>query len=89
MQQFNCKILKISVLSLFGISLSVNTLFSQKAKTVEAPNLIIITTDGFRWQEVFGGMDSTLANNKKFNQGDSAYIYNKYGATTVAEQPLS
>jgi hypothetical protein len=45
-----------------------------------APNLIVITTDGLRWQEVFKGMDATLANDKKFNHGDSAYIYTKYGA---------
>lgn len=44
-------------------------------------NLIIITTDGFRWQEVFKGMDSAIANNKKFNQDDSAYIYKTYWAT--------
>ena len=94
MLQLYCKILKISILTLFGIFLSANTLFGQRPTSTitnanaqsQAPNLIIITTDGFRWQEVFGGMDSTLANNKKFNQGDSAYIYNKYGAPTVAEQ---
>jgi hypothetical protein len=39
---------------------------------------IIITTDGFRWQEVFGGIDTTIANNAKFNQGDSEYLYQKY-----------
>jgi hypothetical protein len=26
--------------------------------------LIIITTDGFRWQEVFNGMDEEIGNNK-------------------------
>ena len=44
----------------------------------ESVNIIIITTDGFRWQEVFKGMDSAIANNHKFNQGDSNYIYDKY-----------
>jgi hypothetical protein len=44
----------------------------------QAENIIIITTDGLRWQEVFKGMDSAIANNKKFNQGDSAYIFEKY-----------
>jgi hypothetical protein len=94
MQQILCKILKISLLAIILPFLSVNTLFAQlPASTVaksnaqsQAPNLIIITTDGFRWQEVFGGMDTSLANQSKFNQGDSAYIYNKYGASTVAEQ---
>lgn len=41
-------------------------------------NIIIITTDGLRWQEVFKGMDSAIANNKKFNQDDSGYIIKKY-----------
>jgi hypothetical protein len=41
-------------------------------------NLIIVTTDGFRWQEVFKGMDSAIANNKDYNQEDSAEIYKRY-----------
>jgi hypothetical protein len=51
-----------------------------------APNLIVITTDGLRWQEVFNGMDFALANHKKFNHGDSAYLYNKYGSISVSER---
>lgn len=31
-------------------------------------NVFIITTDGFRWQEVFGGMDSSLLNKKEFTR---------------------
>ncbi len=46
----------------------------------KAENIIIITTDGFRWQEVFKGMDSAIANNKEYNEGDSAYIFEKYWA---------
>ncbi|WP_347053209.1 phosphoglyceromutase [Flavobacterium olei] len=55
---------------------------SQAQKT---ENIIIITTDGFRWQEVFKGIDPEITNNKKFNQGDSAYIYKKYGNPDVKE----
>ncbi len=51
-----------------------------------APNLIVITTDGLRWQEVFNGMDFALANSKKFNHGDSAYIYKKYWSISVKER---
>jgi hypothetical protein len=47
-------------------------------------NIIIITTDGFRWQEVFKGMDPALADDKKFNQGDKDYIYKKYAAEDFA-----
>lgn len=54
------------------------------SQTVE--NIIIITTDGLRWQEVFSGMDSAIANNSKFNQGDSAAIYKKYWANNPTER---
>lgn len=43
-----------------------------------AQNIIIITTDGLRWQEVFKGMDTAIANNPKFNQENSEYIYKTY-----------
>jgi len=46
-------------------------------------NLIIVTTDGLRWQEVFKGMDTAIANNKKYNEDDSAYIYQHYWSDNV------
>ena len=48
--------------------------------------IIIITTDGFRWQEVFNGMDSAIANNEKFNQGDSAYLFKTYWHDDATER---
>jgi hypothetical protein len=63
------------------IVLSSSTAFSQQAE-----NIIIITTDGFRWQEVFKGMDSAIANNKKYNQGDSENIFKKYWSDDVNER---
>lgn len=36
------------------------------SQSTTAPNLIIITIDGFRWQELFNGADSTIINNPKF-----------------------
>src|SRR6478736_3494682 len=55
--------------------------YSQKIE-----NIIIITTDGMRWQEVFGGMDSAIANNPKFNQGDSSGIFFKYWSGDAGER---
>jgi hypothetical protein len=55
--------------------------FAQKAA-----NIVIITVDGFRWQEIFAGMDSAIANNAKFNQGDSAEIFKKYWAADATER---
>jgi hypothetical protein len=49
-------------------------------------NVIIITTDGLRWQEVFNGMDTTLANRKRFNEGDSNYLYQNYWAASPQER---
>ena len=64
-----------------SILLSVLNCFSQHAE-----NIIIITTDGYRWQEVFKGMDSAIANNPKFNQGDSSYIFEKYWSNNENER---
>ncbi len=41
-------------------------------------NVILITTDGLRWQEVFSGMDSAIAVMPRFNEWDSAYIFREY-----------
>src|SRR5215216_3757536 len=49
-------------------------------------HLIVITMDGFRWQEVFAGMDSSIANNSDFNQGDSAELFKKYWHTNAEER---
>ena len=46
----------------------------------QTENIIIITTDGFRWQEMFAGMDPVLANDSRYNQGDSLAIFRKYWA---------
>lgn len=60
--------------------------FSNNVIAQSSQNIIVITTDGLRWQEVFKGMDSAIANNKKFNQGDSAYIYQNYWAASEVER---
>lgn len=49
-------------------------------------NIVIVTTDGFRWQEVFGGMDSKIASNPAFNQRDSAGIFSTYWAASQVER---
>ena len=58
-----------------------------EAQTPDAvQNIIIVTTDGFRWQEMFNGMDSALANDPAFNQGKKEQLYSKYGAPTPEER---
>lgn len=49
--------------------------FAQKGKT---ENLVMISLDGYRWQELFKGADSILIFNKKFRNQDSSAIFKKY-----------
>lgn len=62
------------MLSLFVLTIIFNAAFCQQ----RAENLIIITTDGLRWQEVFNGMDKAIASNPQFNQKDSAFLFKSY-----------
>lgn len=65
---------------------SVAVLFCVIARAQKTENMVIITTDGFRWQELFGGMDPVIANDKSYNQKDSAYIFNNYWSEDVSER---
>jgi hypothetical protein len=64
------KMRKIILTTLFLTSILVR---SQKTE-----NLIIITTDGFRWQEVFKGLDPKIADDKSFSQGDHDRLYKDF-----------
>lgn len=55
---------------------------AQKNKT---ENLIIITLDGMRWQEVFGGVDSALMNNKEYSK-NSKELKGKYWSDDISER---
>ncbi len=48
-------------------------------------NLVIVTLDGMRWQEVFKGVDSAIIVNKKFTN-DSDAITKKFWSDTVTER---
>jgi hypothetical protein len=61
--------------------------FAAQGQT-KVENLIVVTIDGMRWQEVFTGMDPTIADNKRFNQGDSTYIYKKFGGQNASERKI-
>ena len=68
-------------INFFFLFLLINSIQAQPAD-----NIIIITTDVFRWQEVFKGMDSSIANNPKFNQEDSSYIFENYWSSNENER---
>ena len=55
---------------------------AQKTKT---ENLVIVTLDGMRWEEVFGGIDSQIVVNKKFTR-DSAEVVKVFGAADRNER---
>ncbi|MBX9783026.1 MAG: alkaline phosphatase family protein [Chitinophagaceae bacterium] len=48
-------------------------------------NIIVITLDGFRWQEVFGGADSVIINSEKFTE-DRKGMIEKFWAATPDER---
>lgn len=46
--------------------------------------VVLITVDGYRWQELFGGADSTIINSKKF--GNAKLMNQKYWRATAEER---
>lgn len=52
----------------------------------QTENIIVITTDGLRWQELFTGMDPVLASDKRYNQDDSNLIYKTYWSNDVEDR---
>lgn len=66
------------------LSVVIMTALATKAQQVQ--NIILITTDGMRWQDVFKGMDSAIANNSKYNEGDSAELFKHYWAPSAEER---
>ena len=66
--------------TLFALFLLISfSVFSQRPAL--AKNVFLITTDGFRWQEVFNGADTALIRNLKFVK-DTALMQDLYGAST-------
>lgn len=56
--------------------------FAQSRKT---ENVIIVTLDGMRWQEIFGGVDSALMNNKNYTR-EHDDIASKFWSDDVNER---
>lgn len=55
------------------------------AQSPKAENLVIVTLDGLRWQEVFKGVDETLMNDSVANR-DISEMKNKFWAASVVER---
>jgi len=57
------------------------TTFAQR----KTENLVIVTLDGMRWQEVFSGADSVLLKNKSFTK-DSSGSHKAYWTNNISER---
>ena len=60
----------MKVLFISSLLLSISLIASAQ-EIPQTENIFIITTDGFRWQEVFTGADSLLINNSQFVEDTS------------------
>ncbi|MGA9121347.1 MAG: phosphoglyceromutase [Bacteroidota bacterium] len=81
-------LLRTRNLSVILLLLTLTTTFDPGSVRAQpqTENLVIVTLDGFRWQEVFLGMDSTIACQKRFNHGDSAGIFARYWASAPSDR---
>ncbi|NRF40813.1 alkaline phosphatase family protein [Pedobacter foliorum] len=73
---------KLLLLS-FLLMTTITSSFAQKGKT---KNVILISIDGYRWQEIFKGADSSLLFPRKYRKQDSAELVKKYWAATPKER---
>ncbi len=76
--------MKKHLFSLVFFSLAAWVAFGQAPAKVE--NLIVITLDGLRWQEVFYGVDTALAADPAFNHGEQKQILDAYWADDLQER---
>ena len=72
----------MKIIILLTICLFTKQVFAQQDKS---PNVFIITTDGFRWQEVFNGADSVILNNPLYVK-DTALLRQLFWDTNVDER---
>jgi hypothetical protein len=67
---------------LFFVLLACNG-FAQQTKT---KNIIMISIDGYRWQEIYKGADSSILFEKKYRSQDSSELFKKFWAATAKER---
>lgn len=71
---------------IFPLVMCMTCLAQELTKT---KNLVVITLDGYRWQEVFKGADSVLLHAEKFNTQDSIDRIRKYWRADASERRRS
>ena len=70
---------------LFAITMLLPAIVLVGQKLTKTENVILITLDGMRWQEVFGGAELRLINNKKF-ANDTTALKKLYWAESPGER---
>jgi hypothetical protein len=65
-------------------TLSALTLLLFSSLSFSAENIVLVTLDGLRWQELFTGLDPDLANNDEYSSQQER-ITSQFGAETGAE----
>ncbi|SDD01302.1 phosphoglycerate mutase [Niabella drilacis] len=56
------------------------------AQKRQTENIIFISVDGYRWEELFRGMDTSIFNKRQYRKADSAALMQKYWAGTPGER---
>ena len=73
---------RVSVASLMACALSAQALAQAQTR-----NVVLIVSDGLRWQEIFEGADSSLMNESRGGiWEDSATLWRKYWRPDVADR---
>ena len=68
------------LITALGLFITINIIAQHKTE-----NLVIVTFDGMRWQEVFSGADTTILKIKKFTT-DSSGTNNNFGANSAEQR---
>jgi hypothetical protein len=71
--------MKIKLLALIMLVAGLNAFAQTKTR-----NVVMISVDGYRWQEIFRGADSALFFNKKYHHQDSAALAGKFWDKTAS-----
>jgi len=71
--------------SILSLLLCLFAIHSKAQSDQSAPNIFIITTDGFRWQELFNGADSLIISNPDYVK-DTALLKQMYWDNDVNER---
>lgn len=68
---------------IFFMFISISVAFAQKNRT---QNIVVISIDGYRWQEIFQGADSSILFSENYCKQNPAYLFSKYWAPSELER---